>query len=73
MIVVVVGDVTADRVREALEKRLGDWPRNPGAQQTVLPDLPLQAAPASSEIPIPGQEPDVHRLGALGRAPPERP
>ena len=53
MIVVVVGDVTADRVREALEKRLGDWPRNPGARETVLPDLPVQAAPASSEIPIP--------------------
>ena len=53
MIVVVVGDVTADRVREALEKRFGDWPRNPGAQQTVLPDLPVQATPASAEIPIP--------------------
>ncbi len=53
MIVVVVGDVTPDRVREALEKRFGDWPRNPKALQTVLPDLPLQAAPASAEIPIP--------------------
>ena len=53
MIVVVVGDVTPDRVREAIEKRLGDWPRNPRALQTVLPDLPLQAAPASAEIPIP--------------------
>ena len=53
MIVVVVGDVTPDRVREALEARLGDWPRNPGAQQIILPDLPVQAAPASAEIPVP--------------------
>jgi zinc protease len=53
MIVVMVGDVTPDRVRDALEKRLGDWPRNPAAQPTVLPDLPIQAAPATAEIPIP--------------------
>jgi zinc protease len=53
MIVVVVGDVSPDRVREALEKRLGDWPPNPGARQTILPDLPIQAAPASAEIPVP--------------------
>jgi zinc protease len=53
MIVVVVGDVTTDRMRDALEKRLGDWPRNPAAQPTVLPTLPLQTAPAASEIPIP--------------------
>ena len=53
MIVVMVGDVTPDRVREALEKRFGDWPRNPRALQTVLPDLPLQAAPESAEIAVP--------------------
>jgi zinc protease len=53
MIVVVAGDVTADQVREALQKRFGDWPRNPEAQPIVPPDLTLQAAPASIEIPIP--------------------
>ena len=53
MIVVLVGDVAPDQVREALEKRLGDWARNPAAQVVVPPDLTLQAAPASQEIPIP--------------------
>jgi zinc protease len=53
MIVVVVGDVTTDAVRQALEKRLGDWPRNPAAQTLVPPDLPLQAGPAAAEIAIP--------------------
>ena len=73
MIVVVMGDVTADRVREALEKRLGDWPRNPGAQATVPRTCPLQAAPASIRDPDSRQEPDVDRLGPRRRAPPERP
>jgi zinc protease len=53
MIVVVTGDVTAERVREGLRKRLGDWTQSPDAQRVTLPDLPLQAAPASVEVPIP--------------------
>ena len=53
MIVVVAGDVTPEQVREALQKRLGDWPRNPETQPIVPPDLPLQAAPVAVEIPIP--------------------
>jgi len=53
MIVVVAGDVTADRVREALQKRLGDWPRNPESQPIVAPELALQSAPVSLEIPVP--------------------
>ncbi len=53
MIVVVAGDVTPDQVREALRKRLGDWSRNPETRPIVPPDLPLQAAATSIEIPIP--------------------
>jgi zinc protease len=53
MIVVVAGDVTADQVRTALQKRLGDWPRNPEAQPIVLPDLQLQAAGQSLDITVP--------------------
>jgi zinc protease len=53
MILVVAGDVAPERVREALEKRLGDWPRNPETQPIVPPDVPLQPAPTSVEIPIP--------------------
>ena len=52
MIVVVAGDVAPEQVREALQKRLGDWPRNPETQPIVPPDLPLQPAPVSVEIPI---------------------
>jgi zinc protease len=53
MIVVVAGDVTPERVREGLQKRLGDWAQSPDAKRVTLPDLPLQATPASVEIPIP--------------------
>ncbi|HEX2482470.1 MAG TPA: pitrilysin family protein [Methylomirabilota bacterium] len=53
MIVVVAGNVTPDQVREALQKRLGDWPRNPETRPIVPPDLPLQEASTSIEIPIP--------------------
>jgi zinc protease len=53
MILVVAGDVIPDRLREALQKRLGDWPRNPEARPIVPPALALQTAPASQEIAIP--------------------
>jgi zinc protease len=52
MILVVAGDVTPDQVREALQKRLGDWPRNPETRPILAPDVPLQAAPTSIEIAI---------------------
>jgi zinc protease len=53
MIVVVTGDVAPDQVREALQKRLGDWSRNPETRAIVPPDLPLRTAPESLEIPVP--------------------
>jgi zinc protease len=53
MIVVVTGDVTPDQVREALRKRLGDWPRNPETQPIVPPDLALREAPELLELPVP--------------------
>jgi zinc protease len=66
MIVVVAGDVTPERVREALQKRLGDWARNPDAKRVVLPDLPLQAAPAKVEIPIPDKSQTAIMWGHAG-------
>lgn len=66
MIVVVAGDVTADRIREALEKRLGDWPRNPDAQPIVPPDLQLQAAPVSLDIPVPDRTQTAIAWGHAG-------
>jgi zinc protease len=66
MIVVVVGDVDAQRVRQALERRLGDWPRNPGAQPVVPPDLPLQPTPAAEEILIPDKSQTAILWGHAG-------
>jgi zinc protease len=43
MLVVLAGDVKADRVREALTTRLGDWPRNPTTMAIPAADVPLQA------------------------------
>jgi zinc protease len=43
MILVVAGDVTAARVRQALESRLGDWPKNPSTRRLPGLDLALQA------------------------------
>ena len=53
MLVVVAGDVKADRVRAALEARLGGWPRNPRTTAVPAPDVPLQAEPARLTISIP--------------------
>jgi zinc protease len=66
MIVVVAGDVTPDRVREAVEKRLGDWPRNPAAQSILPPDLPLQAAPVALEMPVPDRSQTAILWGHAG-------
>ncbi len=40
LILVLAGDVTADRVRAALQQRLGDWARNPQARPADVPDVP---------------------------------
>jgi zinc protease len=53
MIVVVAGDVTPDQVRAALQKRLGDWPRNSETQPVVPPDLSLQASPSALDLTVP--------------------
>jgi zinc protease len=66
MILVVAGDVTPEQVRQGLEKRLGDWPKNPAAQPIVPPDLPLQTAPASLEIPVPDRSQAAIAWGHAG-------
>jgi zinc protease len=42
MILVIAGDVKAERVREALQSRLGDWPANTSARPLPALDVPLQ-------------------------------
>ena len=53
MILVIAGDVTADRVRAAVQARLGAWPRNPAAVPIPTPDVPLQDQPVEVVIPVP--------------------
>ena len=78
MIVVVAGDVTPDRVREALEKRLGDWPRNPGAQRDRprptcrsrrRPRRPRSPSPTRARRPSSG----ATRAGSAGATPTSTP
>jgi zinc protease len=66
MILVVTGDVTAERVRQALEARLGDWPRNPRAVRLPAPDVPLQAAPERIVIPVPDKSQTTILWGHAG-------
>jgi zinc protease len=53
LIVVVAGNAPADRVRAAIEARLGSWRRNPQAEPLSTPDVPLQAAAERVTIPMP--------------------
>jgi zinc protease len=53
MILVIAGDVKAERVRAAVQARLGAWPRNPAAVPIPTPDVPLQDQPVETVIPVP--------------------
>jgi len=53
MILVVVGDVSAERLRTALESRLGSWPRNPQAKPIPTVEVPLQEKGVRTVIQVP--------------------
>jgi zinc protease len=53
MILVVVGDVKADRVRSALQSRLGSWPRNPESKMAAMPDILLQEKAVRQVVQVP--------------------
>jgi zinc protease len=53
LIIVLAGDLRADRVRDALRSRLGAWPRNPETRPPVSPDVALPPAPQRITVPIP--------------------
>jgi zinc protease len=53
LILVVTGDVKADRVREALAARLGAWPRNPAARPIPPIEVELQDEPIREVVPVP--------------------
>ncbi len=66
MILVVAGDVKADRVRQALEARLGSWARNPQTAPVPAPDGPLQDAPVEVVIPVPDKSQTAILWGHAG-------
>lgn len=53
MILVIAGDVKADQVKQALQARLGGWPKNPQAKPIPTVDLTLQTKPERIAISIP--------------------
>jgi zinc protease len=53
MILVVVGDVKADRVRQALEARLGSWARSPSAQPLPKLEVEVQGKAVRQVIQVP--------------------
>src|SRR6185295_6409910 len=53
LILVLAGNLTADQVRQAVETRLGAWPRNSQSEPPPTLDVPLQTAAVRSLIPLP--------------------
>jgi zinc protease len=66
MIVVIVGDVPADHVRQALTRRLQDWPRNGAARPLVLPDVPLREKSETVVLPVPDKSETTILWGHAG-------
>lgn len=63
---VLVGDVKADQVRQALQSRLGDWPRNPQAKPVPTLEVPLQAQAVRQVIPVPDKSETAILFGHAG-------
>ncbi len=66
VILVITGDVTAERVRDALASRLGSWPRNPQATPVPTPDVPLQAKTERLVIRVPDKSQTAILWGHAG-------
>lgn len=74
LILVLVGNVKAAAVKAALERRLGDWPRNPSALPPPRETLPAPSAPLHVRVPVPDKS-ETHVLwghaGGLRRGDPD--
>jgi zinc protease len=66
LILVLAGNLTADQVRQAVETRLGAWPRNPQAEPPPSLDVPLQSAGARILLPIPDKSQTAILWGHAG-------
>ncbi len=66
MILVISGDVTAEKVKQALQSRLGDWPKNPNAKPIPQVDLALQQKAERLNIEIPDKSETAILFGHAG-------
>jgi zinc protease len=66
LILVLAGNLTADQVRQAVETRLGAWPRNPLAEPPPTLDVPLQTAAVRILIPLPDKSQTAILWGHAG-------
>ena len=66
LILVLAGNLTADQVRQAVETRLGAWPRNPQSEPPPTLDVPLQTAAVRSLIPLPDKSQTAILWGHAG-------
>lgn len=63
---VLVGDIKADQVKQALQSRLGDWPKNPNAKPIPTLELPLQSKPVREVIQVPDKSETAILFGHAG-------
>ena len=66
LILVLAGNLTADQVRQAVETRLGAWPRNPLSEPPPTLDVPLQTAAVRSLVPLPDKSQTAILWGHAG-------
>jgi zinc protease len=66
LILVLAGSLTADQVRQAVETRLGAWPRNPQSEPPPSLDVPLQTTSVRILIPIPDKSQTAILWGHAG-------
>ena len=66
LILVLAGNLTADQVRQAVETRLGAWPRNSLSEPPPTLDVPLQTAAVRSLIPLPDKSQTAILWGHAG-------
>jgi zinc protease len=65
-ILVIAGDLTAERVKQALAARLASWPRNPAAVPPPAPDLGLRDAAETATFPLPDKSQTTILWGHAG-------
>jgi zinc protease len=65
-VLVVAGDVAPERVRSAVEERLGSWAPNPEARPLPAPEVPLRDGGERVVIPVPDKSQTTILWGHAG-------